>query len=197
MTRPVKKQFGLSQFHFIHRGELQVFRNYPSLQAYRYQVTPWILKPLRIYKDDKERKVEEKLEVKYQLPNEYLAGLVFKTATVEDRKQLASSLAHTYHQNAMKQAIKATVDKYLPEAMSQYHFLERFQLSLTPTEVNMEPIYQIMENRYALSPVSTYQVPHSPPEPCGSLAASAPPLPEVSDGEVCDPDSLQNKNDVR
>lgn len=191
MTRPARKQYGFSQFHYTYRGELNVFRNYPSLQAYRYQVTPWYLKPFLIYNDDKERRIEEKLESQHHLPREYLAGLVYRTGTKTERINLANEMAQSYHFGLIKQAVKVAIDKYLPDAIAHYHLMDRFQISLQPTDLNMEPIYQIMENRYALAPVSAYQTPHSPPEPCGGLAASAPPLPGTTNREMSNSDPLK------
>jgi len=159
-------------FKYVHNGEAFMFRDYTNLKTYRLTLTPCVLIPLTRLLDSIERSKERKLEKRYDLPDGYLSGLIYKVLDERQWRPMAARLAREYHYLKLQREVQRTIDRYLPSAIEHYTRQTHILPMLKPE--GDEPAYCAMEPRYSVSP--THQ------SPCCSTAigqspqASAPPL---------------------
>lgn len=159
-------------FKYVHQGEEFIFRDYANLKTYRLTVTPCILIPLTLLLDSIERAKERKLEKRYDLPDGYLSGLMYKVIDPRQWRLMAARLAREYHYLKLQREVQRTIDRYLPSAMEHY---ARQSLTVPLFKPGLvEPAYHIMEPRYSVSP--THQGPCCSTTIGQSPQASAPPL---------------------
>lgn len=138
-----------SEFQIIHRNKLHVFKSYHSLETFQVKKAHPLLRPFMRQRNKKIRKIEYKLETKNNLPEGYLAGLLYKTSEGQNYKRQAYNIAQDYFYAKLRWEIQNTIERLLPPAVEPHRRQPISYKDLTP-----EPLYQVMEARYSTGPPS-------------------------------------------
>jgi len=130
-----------SEFQIIHKQELKIFSDYRKLETFQIQEAHPLLRPFVKRRHRRNRAIENKLEIKNNLPEGYLAGLVHKTPSRKNYGRQAYAIAQEYFYAKLKWEVQNVLDQLLP-----------IHTSLPEQVKEPDPIYQIMEARYTASP---------------------------------------------
>jgi hypothetical protein len=123
-----------------------------------------------------EKRVENRLETKHNLPRGYLSGLLFRAPEPHQYKRLAYDKAQDFYYKRLQNQVQASIDRFLPpafELMAKHAQIQFSMVKEDENQIQIDPTYQYMGNRYSNNP--TYQVPKKVTDCPPSPTASAPP----------------------